>query len=297
MDIEVGITGNLRIALEVLALLAVTYLSAKVFAKLMQKSLKKMSKRMHVDLTQFLLFQRLIILFIYIVGLAIAGTRIPGMSAVWVSLFASAGILAVVVGFAAQATFSNIIAGVFIAMFEPFKVGDKITILNEYGTVEDITLRHTVVRTWDEKRVIIPNAKMGDESIINYSFKNPRILGSFDVGISYDSDIDLARKIMVEEAFAHPSLLQNVRGGDNSFLKKEELVKVRLVELADSSQKLRLYYWASDQTAATLMKFDLLESIKKRFDAEGVEIPFPHRTIVYRKDLEKPRKLKPAPNK
>jgi len=278
--------GVLLILAKVVAILFFTVIGANLLNRFLEHSFKRMSKNIRVYKTQFIVMRRVLVFTVYVVGLGLAGSMIPGMSALWVSLLASAGILAVVVGFAAQAAFSNIVSGVFIALFEPFQVGDKVTIMEEYGTVEDITLRHTVIKTWQEKRIIIPNSKISDESLINYSYRDPKVLGTLEVGVSYDADIDRAKEIMRGEGYNHPDLLREVKGDDNAFLGKDELVTVRLVELTDFAQTLRLYYWAPDKTTATKMKFDLTESIKKRFDAEKIEIPFPYRTIVYKKDLE-----------
>ncbi len=277
----------LVLAVKIILTLIVTAILATIAGKVLSRSFKKMSKNVKIDETQFIVVQRVIVLIICLFGIVMAASMIPGFSTLGVSLLASAGVLAVVLGFAAQQAFSNIISGIFIAIFKPFKVGDKITIQEDYGTIEDITLRHTVIRTWQEKRIIIPNSKISEESIINYSIKDPKILGTLEIGISYDSDIDKARKIMMRETFKHPSLLKEVKGADNAFLGKEELVKVRLVELTDFAQTMRLYYWAPDKTTAIKMKFDLTEAIKKRFDKEGIEVPFPYRTIVYKKDLGK----------
>jgi cold shock CspA family protein len=92
-------------------------------------------------------------------------------------------------------------------------------------------------------------------------------------------DIDEARRIMVEIALNHPDLLKKVVGKGSEFLGKDALANVRLIELTDFAQKLRLYYWAPERSTAIKMKHDLTESIKKRFDSEGIEIPFPYRGI------------------
>jgi small-conductance mechanosensitive channel len=276
--------GLLILALKIGFILAVTAVLARIANVFLTHSFSRMSKNIKIDETQFVVLRRLSVLVLYTIGIAIAGSMVPGFSTLGVSLLASAGIIAVVLGFAAQQTFSNVIAGVFIAIFQPFRVGDRITIKDEYGTVEDITLRHTVINTWQNKRLIVPNSKISDEYIINYSIKDPKILGTLDVGISYDSDIDKARKIMVEEALSHPGVLKRVDKQDNEFLSKPDIVKVRLIELSESSQIMRLYYWSPDQSTSMKTNFDLTEAIKKRFDREGIEIPYPHRTIVYKKE-------------
>jgi len=283
--------GNGLVSLVVLiaAIVIATIITAKAVSVVLSKSLKEMSRNAKVNPTQFIVLQRLVVLAVYLVGLSIAANMVPGMSGLWVSLFASAGVIAIVVGFAAQQVFSNVISGIFIAIFKPFRVGDRITVKGEYGTVEDITLRHTVLKTWKNEFVIIPNSKASEENIVNYSIKDPKMVGTLDIGISYDSDIDKARRIMVEEALRHPDTLKKVKGEGSDFLGKEEQAKVRMTELTDSAQKMTLYYWAADKPSETKIKYDLTESIKKRFDREGIEIPFPYMTLVYKKDLEMAR--------
>ncbi len=282
--------GLLSLTVTITGILLLGVIFSKLVDIFMKKYFKKMSRNIRIDETQFLILRRLAVFLIYVFAIVLAGSMIPGFSALGVSLLASAGILAVVVGFAAQQTFSNIISGIFIAIFRPFRVGDKITIENEYGEVEDITLRHTVINTWQNIRIIIPNSKINDLSIKNFSIKDPKVLSTLDIGISYDSDIDKARKIMLEEANKNSKVMKEVKGKDSEFLKKDEIMLVRLTTLGDFTQNMRLYYWAENQSDAKITSFELTESIKKRFDKEGIEIPFPYRTIVYKKDIEKEKK-------
>jgi len=281
--------GNNLLSLTVLiaALLIATVIFAKVISVLLKRAFKDISRSARINPTQFIVLQRLIVLGIYILGFSLAASMIPGMSGIWVSLFASAGVLAIVVGFAAQQVFSNVISGIFIAVFKPFRVGDRISVKGENGTVDDITLRHTVIRTWKNEFVVIPNAKIGEENITNYSMKDPTIVGTLEIGIGYGSDIDKARKIMIEEATKHEDTLKKSKGADTDFLKRDEKAMVRLTELTDFAQKMTLYFWAEDKLAEMKIRYALTEAIKKRFDKEGIEVPFPYRTIVYKSDLEK----------
>ncbi|NIO21575.1 MAG: mechanosensitive ion channel [Candidatus Aenigmarchaeota archaeon] len=282
--------GNLILFFEIVVILIATIILAKIISMVLGRSFRKMSKNIKIDQTQFVVLQRLVVFAIYIIGVVVAAMMIPGFSALGVSLLASAGVVAIVVGFAAQQTFSNIISGIFIAIFKPFSVGDKVTIKDEYGTVEDITLRHTIVKTWKNERVVIPNSKISEEYITNYSMKDSKILGTVDIGISYDSNIDKARKIMLEEAEKHPDVMKEIRGDDSEFLRRDEVMKIRLTDLTDFAQNMRLYFWAKDKPTSVRTKFELTEAIKKRFDKEGIEVPFPYRTIVYKRDMEKESK-------
>ena len=100
----------------------------------------------------------------------------------------------VVIGFAAKGTLANLVAGFSLAVYRPIRIGDKVTLEEHYGTVEDITLRHTIVRTWENKRLIIPNEKIDSMILLNHSIIDPKILCRVEMGVSYDTKIDLARR-------------------------------------------------------------------------------------------------------
>lgn len=227
---------------------------------------------------------------IYGIALITILLSIPGFRALSLSLLAGAGILAVIIGFAAQKTLSNIISGISIAVYAPFRIGDRINISTENGIVEDINLRHTIIKTWDNKRIIIPNAIISEKELINYSLKDEKMLFTLDLGISYDSDIDRAREIMVRLAKKHPENLKFKEVDEESHLLVKKEPYVRLISLGDFSLNLRLYFWVKDNSKGFRMRHELLEQIKKEFDKSGIEIPFPYRTIVYKKDLKKKKK-------
>ena len=269
----------------ILATFLVAHLVDKAFFRLERTS----RVRKKIDPTRQRVLRKVTQVLIYIIGLGLVFYSIPDLRAVSVGMFASVGVIGIVVGFAAQETLANLVAGVSLAVFQPFRLGDKLRITGEYGVVEDITLRHTVIRTWENKRIVIPNHIISKEPIINYSIGDEKILKFLDVSISYDSDIDLARRIMMDEVKKHPDVLDINTSKDIS---TPGIPIVRIKELGDSGVTLRLLFWAPDQAVATRTGYDLLESIKKRFDKEGVEIPFPHRTIVYKKDLFKTKSLK-----
>jgi small-conductance mechanosensitive channel len=162
-----------------------------------------------------------------------------------------------------------------IVIYKPLKVGDQVLISDEFGTVEDITLWHSVIRTWDLRRVIMPNSNLAQASFINYSAVDPKKLMWFIIGISYDSDIDSAKKIMMEEATKHPNVLA------------EPPPMVSVIEFGDFSVNLRLLFWAKDQSTGFSTKLDLQESTKKAFDDKGIEIPCPVRELSLTPKFEK----------
>jgi len=290
-----------------------TILVARTVNHLMESYFKKASGKLHMDITSFRMFKHITVAAIYFLGLIVIIFTIPDLRSLSIALFSGAGLAAIVIGFAAQSTLSNIIAGISLSLFQPFRVGDRLNILNEYGKVTDLNLRHTVIITWDNRRLIIPNSIISNEAIINWTIEDPAVIWTIDIGISYDSDISLARKIMIEEARKNPLVMppQTLEYSivKPSFLKPETIanglmnltalhtvdpdfkergeVKVYVTELGDFAVNLCLYVWFKDRSDAYSSGCEIREAIKRRFDSEGIEIPFPYRTIVYKTDIEK----------
>ncbi|MBN1645757.1 mechanosensitive ion channel family protein [Candidatus Woesearchaeota archaeon] len=286
---------SIYVTLKPVIIIVLFGLFTKVVSKLLTIYFVKYGKKSKADHRNYRLLIRLVVVLIYLAGILYAVFSIDSLRSVAASLFAGAGVAAIILGFAAQKVLNNIIAGIFIAIGKPFRVGDRIKVGEDYGIVEDITLRQTVINTWDNRRVIIPNGIINEESIINYTIADETILKYLDIGISYDSDIDLARKIITEEVKKHPEFMRYEHETD--LLSKDKDIIVRVTEFADHAIKLRVYFWAKDQPTAMVMGYDILESLKKRFDKEGIEIPFPYRTIVQKKDLRKPKKMRAKPKK
>lgn len=268
-----------------IAILIVTIFIERIIKYFLKRFIDKSSKKIKVDPTKYNFFKHSISAIIYILGISIAIYSIPELRAVSVSIFASAGILAVIIGFASQQAFSNIVSGIFIIIFKPFSVGNRIKISNEIGgIVEDITLRHTVIRNWENKRIIMPNSKISDTTIENPDITDPKICKWFEMSISYDSDVKKAKAILREEAMKHKYCIDNRTEEEKK--SGEPVVVVRVISYGDFSVNLRAWIWTPDAGQAFILEKNLLESVKERFDKEGIEIPFPYRTIVYKKDIE-----------
>jgi small conductance mechanosensitive channel len=261
-----------------IGILTVTVLTAYLVNRFFKRLIHQSTEFMQNDPTNYLFFRHAITAMIYIVGISIAIFVMPNLRALASSLLAGAGILAVAVGFASQQALSNIISGLFIVIFRPFRINDRVSLRDMVGIIEDITLRHTVIRDFENRRIIIPNAVMSDEIIINSSIADERICNRLDIGISYDANIELAKSIIKDEILNH-HLSIDART-ELQIEQGEELAPVRVLGLAESSVNLRGWAWAQTAAEGFLMECDLYESIKLRFDKEGIEIPYPHRTIV-----------------
>ncbi len=261
-----------------LLIIVLTVILARAMNQFFKKLIKRSTDELDTDPTNYQFLRHATIGIIYLVGFSIAIYSLPQLRALASSLLAGAGILAVAVGFASQHALSNIISGVFIIIFKPFRIRDRVKLREMSGIIEDITLRHTVIRDFENKRIIIPNAMISNEIIINSDKGDNRICKWIDISISYDSDIDRAKAIMKEEISSHPFNIDNRT--PEQIENQEESIPVRVVSLGESSVNIRAWAWAINSVDAFVMSCDLYESIKKRFDKESIEIPYPHRTIV-----------------
>jgi small-conductance mechanosensitive channel len=225
--------------------------------------------------TNYLFLRHATVGVIYVVGFGLAFYQLPNFRTLASGLLTGAGILAVAVGFASQQALSNIVGGTFIVIFKPFKVNDRLTIGTRSGIVEDITLRHTVIRDFENRRIIIPNSVISDEVIVNSDFVDGEICRLVDVTISYESDLDRAKAIMAEIVGAHSLLLD--RRTPEQLAEGEPLVPVRVLHLTELGVHLRAWAWVKDNNDAFLLSCDVLETLKKAFDAAGVEIAYPYR--------------------
>lgn len=255
-----------------------TIILAAITSNFFQGRIRSTSRRDQQDATTYKYLNSLVAVAIYATGVILAALAIPAARDLATTALTGAGVLALIIGVAAQEAFANVIGGLFIAFFKPFRIGDVIKVSSVVGRVEDLTLRHTVINNFQNKRIVIPNAIINKENIENYNLTEYKTCEFIEIGISYDSDIDLAMRIMREEADAHDYLLDN--RGDREKESGKPVVDVQVIGLGDSSVNLRAWVWAATYVTGFKMRNDLYKSIKQRFDREGVEIPFPHRTLV-----------------
>ncbi|TYP98796.1 small-conductance mechanosensitive channel [Tenacibaculum adriaticum] len=194
-------------------------------------------------------------------------------------IFSGAGILAAIIGFAAQAALSNLIAGAFIVIFRPFRVGDYIKLDEErIGIVQDINLRHTVINNFENKRLIIPNSVISTASILNHTIIDSHVLSFNNFKVGLKADIDLARKIIREEAVKLPNVIDNRTPED--VLATKDQIDVRVIDIHTSYIHLRAYVWINEPFKEFKNKCALKEAVHKRFVKEGVDLPIPISKII-----------------
>ena len=181
------------------------------------------------------------------------------------SFIAILGAAGLAVGLALQGSLSNFAGGVLILLFKPYKVGDFIEAQGVAGVVDEIQIFTTMLKTGDNKTVIVPNGPMANGNIVNYSTKPTRRV-DFVFGIGYDDDIDKARDI-----------LQGLLDGDDR-VHKDPAPMVVVSELADSSVNFTVRAWVNSADYWGVY-FDTTEAVKKSFDHQGISIPYPQQDV------------------
>jgi len=278
-EMDKGWEGFLFAAIVLAVASVLTYVIRFVIGRFFRKAALKLK----VDPTRYNFFKNAVGFIIFLVATIIIFRSIPSLHDFGTTLMTGAGILAAIVGFASQSAFSNIVSGIFLVIFKPFSVGDRVKIGQLYtGDVEDITLRHTIIKDFENRRIVIPNTVISNETIINSTITDERICIFLEINISFDSDIDKAINILQDEAVKHPFCIDN--RSREELAKGEHQAMVRVIGFTDFATQLRAYLWARNPSEGFELKCDLNKSIKGRFDREGVELPYPHRTIIHKQD-------------
>ena len=191
-------------------------------------------------------------------------------------LLAGASIAGVAISFAAKDTLSNLIAGVLLILDRPFEVGDRIELWSAparqstWGDVTEIGIRATKIRTPDNILIIIPNNQIMQRDIINYTASGPTIRLRIPIGIGYDADVEEAKKLCLEVA------------ADNEQVEKSPKSVCILRAFGASSVDLELRVWLKDGRQRRAVEDTITEQIKLRFNAAGIEIPYPKRDLYIR---------------
>ncbi|GHA16774.1 hypothetical protein GCM10007989_09890 [Devosia pacifica] len=208
--------------------------------------------------------------FVWIMIVMLYAHLIPALDKLATALLASVSVASVVFGLAAQSTLSNFVAGFSLIFYRPFRLGDKLQINApggvETGVVEDVSLGYTMLKTFDNRRVIISNSSISSTTMINLSTKEQRTMALVPISISYDSDIDAARALILEIAGTVPDV--------------EEVVGCPVTNLGASSVDFSLRVWCADSGIAAGVKNSVLEAVKKRFDSAGIEIPYAYQNVL-----------------
>ena len=271
--LQYGLTDTIIIILLIL-------ITAMVISRILTRLMKKRNFR---NLPIWLKVKKYMIITITIYG--ILTLFIPAKT-ILDPLLASGGIVAVVVGLAAQETVGNLISGFMIVTFRPFHIGDLIRVNNgEYvGTVVEITIRHTIIETFENTRVIIPNSQMNTSVLENISDIGTAKADFLYVSVSYDTDLEQAIRVLQETVAAHPDYV-DPRSEEEKQQGADQVV-ARVTDSKDSGTELRATIYSNDNGTCFTMLSDLRIAVKKRFDQEGIEMPYPKQDL-YIKEMIK----------
>lgn len=260
--------------ISIILIIIITVIINKVIDNIINKAIKIKRKK---NLTTILVFFKRIKKFIlFTLAILICLSHFEMFNSFSVTLLSGLGIGSVVLGFAAQEALKNLFGSIAIVSGNPFEVGDFIECVEKKvsGTVEDITMRHTVIKTINNRRVIIPNSEMNNLIIENFNYSDNELVKTTDFAISYEADMDKAIKIIKEEMSKIYKI--NEKGKNRGV----EYPKVRVSSWQDSGILLRAWVWGSDNSNVFENIYALNYNVKKRFDKEKIEIPYPHVNVI-----------------
>jgi small-conductance mechanosensitive channel len=265
-------------ALFILIVFLIAFLIHRILRALLSRYLNESSRQMRNDPTHYVFLKNALRFLIILSALIIILYTIPELKELGLSLFAGAGIIAAIIGFASQAAFSNIVSGVFLVVFKPFRVGDVVTVSKEMlGIVEDITLRHTIIKDFENKRYVIPNSMIDSEVIHNSAIREEEVGNFLYIHVGFDTDLDLAISLIQDEAEKHPILMDS--RSEEEKQRGAPKVEVRVLGWREYYYELRAQVWSKDHISGFDLKTDLYKSISERFRREGIEIPVPAQNV------------------
>jgi len=254
-------TTGLEFGINLVVAIVIFYVG-RIVIGFITRALHKVMQKQEVDKTleTFVcnLVSKVLLIFVVIAAISQIGVQTT-------SLIAVLGAAGLAVGLALQGSLSNFASGVLIVLFRPYKVGDFVEAAGISGSVEEVQILTTILKTGDNKRVIVPNSQIMDSVITNYSANDRRRIDMI-VGVSYEDDLDKVRKTLEELVAADERILT------------DPACTIAVAELADSSVNFVLRPWvmSGDYWA---VKFDLTEATKKRFDEVGIAFPFPQQDV------------------
>ena len=254
-------TKGIDFGINVVIALAIFYLG-KMVISLVVRGIRKVMQRQEVDKTLETFVCNLVRMVLLVIVVIAAIGQLGIQTTSFIAIFGAAGLA---VGLALQGSLSNFAAGVLIVLFRPYRVGDFIEAAGISGVVEQVQILTTILKTGDNKQIIVPNGQIMDSIITNYSANDKRRVDMV-VGVSYDDDLDKVRSTIEELIAAEERVLE------------EPACTIAVSALADSSVNFVVRPWVKTADYWGVM-FDLTEAIKKRFDKEGISFPFPQQDV------------------
>ena len=250
-----------------------------VTSRLLQRVLKgQVFSRLSIDEGMQYTLTRITHYLIMIVGAVVAfqfiGIDLTGLAII-------VGFLSVGIGFGLQNITSNFVAGLILLLERPIKIGDRVMVGDQEGDVMEINMRSTTIRTLKNIAVIVPNSEFVSSKLENWSYGDETVRLDIDVGVSYDSDLEIVIRCLKEVAAEHPEVL------------RKPAPDVLHLGFGDSAWNMRLRVWLAHPRRHPEVHSDINCAIVRKFRENGVEIPFPQRDLHVRSALPLP--FSPAP--
>jgi small conductance mechanosensitive channel len=265
--------NELEVQWETLLTLAISYLPRLFLAfatliigawliRRVSRTLRKVFEIRKLDASLIPFLTSILSIFLYIMLFISVASMVGIATTSFVAMLGAAGLA---IGLALQGSLANFAGGVLILVFKPFKVNDVIEAQGVIAQVTEIQIFHTILRTYDNKTIILPNGSLHNDKIINYSTELTRRV-EWVFGISYNDDIDKAKEVIRKEVFSDPRVLNQ----DEPWINLSELgnssVNIKVRALVNGTD-----FWG--------VFFDMNERVKKAFDKAGITIPFPQRDV------------------
>ena len=266
LGIKPNILDIIEHAISSSVIVIITYIAIAVFGVFIDNWGRKAAEKTKstVDDQLIPIFHRFSRIFISIVGLLFI---LPVWGIQIGPLLTSLGIAGIAIAFALQTTLGNIFGGMSIVLDKSVKVGDAVKIDNETGTIVDVGLRSTKLKTLDNEIITIPNGKLADSKILNFLHPDPTLRVSIDFSAEYGSDILKVKKVVLETLGRIPSILKN------------PAPSIVLAEMGDFALKFKALFWVASFDRKFEAKFSATEGTYNALRKAGITIPFPTRTV------------------
>jgi small-conductance mechanosensitive channel len=211
--------------------------------------------------TRLAMLRRITYFLIYFLAAMFILLQIPQVRSIGTTLLATAGVIGIVAGLAGQATLSNIIAGVSLAFSQPVRLNDAVIYEGDWGWVEEITLMHTIIRTWDNRRLIVPNNVLNSTVIQNWTIKDQWLLGIVMMYVDYTCDVEQVRKWAKEIV------------GSSSYSTDERIAVTEVVDFTEKSMVLRILGKSWDSSNTWNLRCEIREKLINKFHEAGLPLP------------------------
>lgn len=248
------------------------YLVYSVFDEALKWYAEKVSRETESRLDkEFLpLIEKLLAIFIFLAGLI---TILKHFNQDIYSLVTALGVGSLAIGLAAKDTLANMISGFTIMMDRPFRPGDRIELgSGEIGDVLEIGMRSTKIKTFFNTILVVPNSDLVNTRLVNHSYPDSKVSGRIEVGIAYGTDVELAKRTMIDAALSIEEVL------------KDPEPAVYFTGFGDSALTMLLAFWVDDYSIRFATQDKINMEINRRFAETGIEIPFPMRTVITRSE-------------